>query len=452
MFIMHLRRLHVFLLFLFGGARSSIHIVDSHSDAQQRNNTLSNAVEVSVEARETLNPADIGTGVFRHAGRKVRILRQRSKQNGRRAGHLEPPGAAPVFRSGPHRANVALQEDGGALAVLGGTLARVASERKQGAWVQMGDAWMLAPQSTPWAAVHFVGGAGFGSAPQLSYASLLSTVVERCGVVVIATPYDVAFDHWRLSESVLKAYDVARTSCQATLGLSADAPTFRLGHSLGAKLLVLGSLSQRVLPSAEASSSAAPAPPPSPPLGLIAFNNFALSDSIALASSFLAGVQGGERGAATASAVLSAFNIAQQFAKAAGTAIDVTPSPAELEEAVLLRYAGSQGPRVWVFDGDALDSSEALAEALPEGRPPMVTSLTGGHLAPVCFTLDPADLDPALAMLLSANGVDGGFTFGSEEAVASLADSVCEWLRPQSTAPPSAAEGDGADGEAAPTT
>ena len=313
----------------------------------------------------------------------------------------------------------------------------------------MEGAWVLAPQSTPWAAVHFVGGAGFGSAPQLSYASLLSSVVQRCGVVVIATPYDVGIDHWRLSAGVHKTYEAALTDCQATLGLSADAPSFRLGHSLGAKLLVLGSLSQRVLPSASASTSA-PAPPPSPPLGLVSFNNFALADSVSLASSFLAGIQGGARGAATASAVLNAFNIAQQFAKAAGASIDVTPSPTELEDAVALRYAGTQGPRLWVFDADELDSSGSLIDALADSdRPaPTVTKLSGSHLAPVCFTLEPADLDPALAMLLSANGVNGGFTFGSEATVAPLADSVCEWLWPEAMAPrPVLSVGGGEDGE-----
>jgi len=59
--------------------------------------------------REALIPGGFGTRVFRRAGRKEGTLREGSKQDGRRAGDVEPPRAAAFFRSGPHRANVALQ-------------------------------------------------------------------------------------------------------------------------------------------------------------------------------------------------------------------------------------------------------------------------------------------------------------------------------------------------------
>ena len=90
----------------------------------------------------------------------------------------------------PRARPAACVADSDALAVLGGTLARVADARdpERRRWKNMGGAWVLAPASTPWGTLHFVGGAGFGSAPQLAYDQLLSTVVRRCGVLVIATP------------------------------------------------------------------------------------------------------------------------------------------------------------------------------------------------------------------------------------------------------------------------
>ena len=121
--------------------------------------------------------------------------------------------------------------DSSALTVLGGTLARVAEERPPGrTWLRMGTSWVCPPPTTPWAAVHFVGGAGFGSAPQLAYDALLSRIASRCGVVVIATPFDVGFDHFGLAAATHAAFDSAREACEEQLGLATTAPTFRLGH------------------------------------------------------------------------------------------------------------------------------------------------------------------------------------------------------------------------------
>ena len=97
---------------------------------------------------------------------------------------------------------------------------------------EVGGAWVLAPPgATPWGVLHFVGGAGFGSAPQLAYDELLATVARRCGVVVVATPFDVRLDHWSLAAGVHADADRALAECQSMFGLAAGAPIFRLGHS-----------------------------------------------------------------------------------------------------------------------------------------------------------------------------------------------------------------------------
>ena len=346
-------------------------------------------------------------------------------------------------RAGP----IACTEESSALAVLGGTLTRVASTREQKLWTKMGNAWVLAPpDGIAWGAVHFVGGAGFGAAPQLVYDELLTTVARRCGVVVIATPYDVSLNHWKLSERVMSDCARALEEVQSTLGLPSGAPIFRLGHSLGAKLLVLGALAESPLRAIQSSDDAGSSSPPEEttapeegeperaPLGLVGFNNFDLSDSASLAASFIAKAQGGAQGAATAKNVLDALGFVQQFARAAGTAVDVSPSPLELEARVAARFA-TRPLSIWRFDGDELDSSEELLEALPDStaRGASVTSLQGGHLSPVFFRLDPSDLDPALALLLG--GVGGGFTVGSAAELEPLCDAVCAWVWPSSMKP-----------------
>ena len=359
-----------------------------------------------------------------------------------------------MYRSPVTKRTGGPRASGSALVVLGGTLARAAEARPKGkGWVQSGEAWVQLPQSTPWAVVHFVGGAGFGSAPQFVYDELLTTIVQRCGVAVIATPYDVAFNHRQLAAATQDAFERAREECQTLYGLSTSAPTYRLGHSLGAKLLLLstlraerarlGAVSSSKEEAAERGARAAipTAAPPLDSLGLIAYNNFGLSDSAALAASFISAAQGGDRGAATARAVLNAFGFVQQMASVTGTAVDVTPTPTELDAEVATWFgAASPTPPLTLlrFEFDDLDSSDRLLDALPPevAQGVRVTRLPGGHLAPVFFRLDPADIDPALALLLGGAMGSGGFAVGSSEALEPLCEAVCAWIWPGAKAPP----------------
>jgi len=131
-FIMCLRGLVLFTLFVPGAARRSIRIDHSAHDAQQRNNALTKALEVSAEAREALLPGGFGTALLRrrapqagalpttheqgpqvHAphGQGSRLPPQGSpvlEQYGRRAGHLEPHRAAPWLHARQRHPAVAL--------------------------------------------------------------------------------------------------------------------------------------------------------------------------------------------------------------------------------------------------------------------------------------------------------------------------------------------------------
>ena len=250
-----------------------------------------------------------------------------------------------------------LDEGSNALTVLGGALARMSESQEDSStgWTQQGPSWLLLPPSVPWAVVHFVGGAGFGANPRLCYGELLSSISRRLGVAVIATPYQLSTDHDTLSRAVHNDFSNALAACQEACTIPSTAPVYRLGHSLGAKLLVIGALQRPVLPSA--------APPTSmgnhgsaAGLGLLAFNNFGLEDSAALAADVLADLQGGERGEATARAVLEVFSTVQQFASATGVgpSLEVTPSPLDLEEAVSRRYAAPE-TSLWRFEDDTLE-------------------------------------------------------------------------------------------------
>ena len=188
-------------------------------------------------------------------------------------------------------ATMSISEPGGALTLLGGALARSDAAENSRDWQRVGNQWLRLPPSTPWAVVHFVGGAGLGSAPQLCYDALWADVCDRANVAVIATPYDVAPDHAQLAAECMAGFESARAeACELGL-LPAAAPVFRAGHSLGAKLLVVEAC--RVAGEAgeagdEVYTGSAPAP-----LGLLAYNNFGVADSVRLASSVVQTMQGG---------------------------------------------------------------------------------------------------------------------------------------------------------------
>jgi hypothetical protein len=354
-----------------------------------------------------------------------------------------PP--SPCLRSGHVYAQ--LGDDSGALATLGGALARIElDDEAQQRWTLVdGPAWMLVPPAMPWASVHFVGGAGFGTAPQICYDALLTALVQRCGVAVIATPYEVSTNHWGLSESVHAAFETALEECRARTGLAESAPVFRLGHSLGGKLLCCQAVGGR---SGSDGASNGDAQNPvdavaASSIGLLAFNNFGLADSAALVSEVLNRVRGGdERADATARAVLDAFNVVQQVASVAGVkSLEFQPTPLELDEAMKTRYA-VPSTKVFRFNGDKLDSSDALMTALPPSAKCDMTALVGSHLSPVVFRLTGEDIDPALALLL---GTNRGFTFGDTKAIEPLCDALSEWIWPSGMAsgPPALAAATG---------
>ena len=100
----------------------------------------------------------------------------------------------------------------------------------------------------PAAILHFCGGTLFGSAPALCYRQLLEELVEHTSVAVVATPLPLLplqsspLNHVRVARNLQRQFGVVWRDVlcdeygQAVLQ---DVPVCGLGHSLGARLLVV---------------------------------------------------------------------------------------------------------------------------------------------------------------------------------------------------------------------
>ena len=311
-------------------------------------------------------------------------------------------------------------EVGGSLALLGGALVRAEAREERREWRFVGDegagSWLFLPPSTPWAVVHFVGGAALGAVPQLCYDGLLRGLATRANVAILATPYELKRDHGAIAADIAGGFGAALESCIDTGVVPSSAKFFSLGHSLGAKLLLIGAC--------ESGSEA--------PLGLLAFNNYRVADSVALAAETVQQLQGGARGDQTAGFIKQAFAVAEQLG--ATQQLEFTPSADELYASV--REAGDDlGPvTCWKFGDDTIDCSDALADALPAGGASTTVPLAGTHLTPVFFKLSATDVDPRLGALLG----DVTYTLGDDAAIETLVDALTEWVWPMSKKPPTA--------------
>jgi hypothetical protein len=106
------------------------------------------------------------------------------------------------------------------------------------------------PVSFSWVAVHpepkgvieFLGGALFGSVPNISYSHFLHSLYEA-GYTVITLPFRFGLDHAAIAEDLLSERD----NVLQQLGNShQDLPRFWVGHSLGCKYIILLEADQKI--------------------------------------------------------------------------------------------------------------------------------------------------------------------------------------------------------------
>jgi hypothetical protein len=252
--------------------------------------------------------------------------------------------------------------------------------------------------------VHFVGGALVGVVPRQAYGPFLEGLAAA-GYAVIATPDPqlLGLDHGAAARSVAERYaDAARSIYERYSISDRRVPVFGLGHSLGAKVLILAGCDSRARRALGARRCANV---------LVAYNNYSARRSVPLFEPLIGALRTGlaQTGVLTDAAldlVKALDDAADQVGRGSdvatpfrqglrelgrlsgqiGAAVqgvkisdDFTPGPAETLAAVRAAYAVSSN-LVLRFDGDTICESERLARELRARFTDKVTGV-GGRLA-----------------------------------------------------------------------
>ena len=120
-----------------------------------------------------------------------------------------------------------------------------------GDWQNLHDNWVLRPRRSsssssssfnqndgstpPRAVIHFLGGALVGCSPHVTYRFILEKLANE-GFLIVATPYDLSFDHLATCDAVLTKFEAVAPTLARQYGAL---PVVGVGHSCGALLQVL---------------------------------------------------------------------------------------------------------------------------------------------------------------------------------------------------------------------
>lgn len=304
-------------------------------------------------------------------------------------------------------------------------------------WEDLAGSRVILPStSIPWGVAHFLGGAVLGQFPELCYDALLRPLADRAGIAVVCTPYELAYDHYNLARAARAAFEAALAAGAERYGWSLERmPRLALGHSLGAKL--------QVMLRCNAEGAGEEPAPPALAVGLLAFNNFGIEDQVRLLRETLRAVQNGGVAGPPGSPGSAADRLWETLLEpvigraAKLTGVGVRPDPEDLLQLVRGKYDGAGRTRVFRFDGDALDCSEELLEALVERGATGVDNavLRGGHLTPVLVSMDAVTEAAAtgvagkMADRLSERFLGAGFQLGSEADLELLLRELTDWVR-----------------------
>lgn len=303
-------------------------------------------------------------------------------------------------------------------------LAKTSSARRAAQrWQDLGNAKVLMPENTiPWGVTHFIGGAVMGQFPELCYSSLLQPFVDKTGMAVICTPYQLSRDHQDLADAAAADMAEAMELGQQRFGWAKDRmPRLAMGHSLGAKLQVLLCCQQ-----------------PDPMLSgvaLLAFNNFGVEDQVALLREFLKVVQGNSGLSGLGGDQLWETFLEPAIGRAAKlSGLQFTPGPDEVLDMVEESYKPDLRTRLFRFSDDSLDCSEELLSSfvMRRARNADRLEMKGGHLTPVVLSL--ADMAPAggavgdVAERLKERFGGFGATLGSEAELEDLVQALMDFV------------------------
>jgi hypothetical protein len=262
---------------------------------------------------------------------------------------------------------------------------------------------LLPPRSVslPTCVLHFTGGTFFGSAPQIWYRQLLEDIVKHTQAVVVATSIPVTLlqsplEHTKLSRKLQHQFQTAwREVLVDEYGESIqNVPVCGMGHSLGARLLVvLSTLNLRNQIT-----------PPTKAMILLSFTNFGATAGIPGVEQLRKArqrikkttdepqdefwqdedVEWGDLVEELQDVVSKQASRVTSALTPSSRQLEFVPTPAQLWKAVAEdeRY---KVPHTLIvqFDDDKVDQSSKLATALVESSNVKFARLRGMHLTPV---------------------------------------------------------------------
>jgi len=284
--------------------------------------------------------------------------------------------------------------------------------------------------------IHFVG--GFGTS-QTSYRRLLSDICDRLNAVVIVGAAPMGTNHLDLCRAVADSFETCYNELipmliSRQLVSSSFVPTFGLGHSLGAKLLVLASCDEQARKSLGVRMANV----------LMSYNNFSIQDSIPQFEQlrnlgkglnlgdlvqgfkqFRTGLEGtasmygmGDMNIAGMDATLESL---EKFLQ--GETIDFVPTPAEVEALIMRKY-NVPSNCIIRFGTDTIDQSERLLSMLhgrfdddaSSRKSNIYRNVPGTHMTPATPPIDATAAESTVGRF-TENPFVQSFVYNSASAV-----------------------------------
>jgi len=287
--------------------------------------------------------------------------------------------------------------------------------------------YLYEPSPKPSMIIMFLGGAGLGQFPHITYSEMLSRIAHRLNAAIITAPYEIGLDHYDISKNTGVSMQRAILKCQESSRYSSTIPKFFLGHSLGCKLLTISTAAMSdILGDGIAG------------VGLISYNNFGFIETTKQVKSFTDSLDertkqvfGLNNGSQQAEVLEKLLDLAEKAVTTIG--VEFSPPPSGTERIINSKYDQEllRKTRLFVFDDDDLDSSKAFVEASMKPSELSISGLPGSHLAPVYINLSLNDLEvsqQASKLAENATGNVKSISYGDEEYLISLVDEVCGWI------------------------
>ena len=298
--------------------------------------------------------------------------------------------------------------------------------------------YLLKPpnNSRPSSIILFLGGAVLGSYPHIAYSELLHRISDMTNAAILAVPYEIGINHLDIAKSCEKLFQKAIRYVDQNMyhqPSSAEAaidslPKYALGHSLGCKLHVIR---MAAIPNSGQELRG---------IGYISFNNYGLANSISMGRSFANQLNGQPAQQSNNEPMMDVvFSFMEQAAQ--GIGIDFTPSPADTERIISMKFTPElqRKCRLFQFDDDELDCTNDFVRCCPSSSTgPSLSSLPGTHLTPVYLKFGVDDL-PETAQMFAGQVTDfQSASFGNEGQLDTLVQEICDWMdgKPPTTRTP----------------